>query len=584
MRIDTSPGTGVPGAPRIMSRIRIGLALAALAAGFVVAFVAARDGGQSTLEAVLGVGIGFSFVGSGLVAWSRRPDNRIGRVMVLAGFMRLGAEFCASPDLSLYPVGHLLHDGFWIGVAYVVLAFPSGRLEDALSRRLMTGATLVLPLQLAWLLVGGDGTPHFLTVTRDAGWARALDAATTGLILLLTPLVVAVLARRWWRASARLRVALAPVLWAGAVGFVLLLVMVVDDAAGNPLGVLSMTLLDLALAGVAVGFLVGLLHARLARSAVAELVVELGDPVAPGDLRDALARALRDPSLAVGYWLPDGDRYVDVEGRPFDLPAEAASKAVSVAEREGRRIAVLVHDPALCDEPELVQSVCAAAALALDNERLHAELRSRVQELRSSRARIVHAADAERRRIERNLHDGTQQRLVAVSMALGLAKARLESDPSAAGAAFGQAQQGLSSALEELRELSHGIHPGILTDRGLRPALEDLALRAAVPVELTVAGEERLPEEVAVAAYYVVCEALTNIAKHAHATSAGVRLHRVGGSLVIEVADDGIGGADAGRGSGLRGLADRIESLGGRLRVSSPPGNGTLLRGEIPCE
>jgi signal transduction histidine kinase len=345
-----------------------------------------------------------------------------------------------------------------------------------------------------------------------------------------------------------------------------------------------MVLLDAVVAGVAVGFLVGLLRARLARSAVAELVLELGETPAPGHLRNALARALRDPSLAVVYWVPDRDEYVDLDGRPCALPAASESRAVSVAERDGRRIAALIHDPALREEPQLVQSVCAAAALALENERLQAELRSRVAELRASRARIVEAADDERRRIERNLHDGTQQRLVSIAMALGLAEAKLKSDPAAAGAVVGDARHGVSAALEELRELSHGIHPGGLTERGLAVALEDLALRAAVPVELSAAVPPgRLPEHVQAAAYYVASEALANTAKHAHATSARVGVRRVGGSVVVEVADDGIGGADVSRGSGLRGLADRVEALEGRLSLSSPPGQGTVVRAEIPC-
>ena len=708
-----------------MTRARILLALAALAAGVAVAGVVVNEGTESTLDAVLGIAIGWSFVASGLVAWARRPENSIGRVMILAGFVRLGAEFCTGSDQPLlFAVGHLLHDGFWIAVGYVLLAFPSGRLDSALSRWVLVGALLLLPLDLTWLLLGGDGDPiGRVALAESSEAARAVQRVQTVLVLLLVPLIIVVLARRWRRATPRLRAALAPVLWSGAAGFLLLLLTLADDAVGNPFGDMSMALLDLVLAGVAVGFLVGLLRSRLARSAVADLVVELGETAAPGDLRDALARALRDPSLALAYWLPDGDRHVDVDGRPFELPAESGSRAVSVVERDGRKIAALVHDPALAEEPQLVQSVCAAAALALENERLQAELRAqlseskqqeerlqalidssplalvefgpdtrirlwnpaaerifgwsreeilgrdglplappskraegeelfdrvlageslndyetvrqrkdgtlvdvsiaaapitdesgpvlgnmvaytditerkaqeaevhrlnaelqaRLAELRASRARIVEAADEERRRIERNLHDGTQQRLVSISMVLGLAEAKLASDPAAAGAVFGEARQGLSAALEELRELSHGIHPAILSERGLGAALDELALRATVPVELAVSGCDGLPEQVEAAAYYVVSEALANIAKYAHATSTGVRVQAVDGKLIVEVADDGIGGADGSRGSGLRGLTDRVEALGGRLWLSSPPGQGTIVRAEIPC-
>jgi signal transduction histidine kinase len=567
-----------------MSRMRIALALAAVAAGAAVVLLVAHEGRESVLEGLLGAGIGLSFVASGVVAWVRLPENAIGRAMVLAGFLRLAAEFCyGANDRILYPIGHLAHYGFWITIGYVVLAFPGGRLEGSLSRWILAGAAVLLPLQLGWLVLGGDARRNALALTRSSTGMHALDRIHTGLALVVVPLLLAVLVERWRRASPRLRVAIAPVLWAAAGAFGLLALLLADEAAGNPLGKVPTAVFDVGVAGIAVAFLIGVLRARLARSAVAELVVELGRAAAPGDLRNALARTLRDPSLALAYWLPDRGRYVDVEGRPFELPADGEERAVSMAERDGRKIAALVHDPALDQEPELVQSVCAAAALALENERLQAELRARLEELRASRVRIVEAADEERRRIERNLHDGTQQRLVSISMALGLAQAKLRSDPTAADVVFGEARQGLSAALDELRELSRGIHPAILTERGLLVALEELALRGTVPVELDVDGTGRLPEQVEAAAYYVVSEALANVAKYARATAAQVRVRPGAGTVVVEVTDDGVGGADSGRGSGLRGLTDRIEALGGRLWFSSPPGQGTIVRAEIPC-
>lgn len=569
-----------------MARTRIALALVALAAGILVAGIVAREGSEGMLEALLGLAIGWSFVASGLVAWERRPENAIGRLMVVAGFLRLGGELCTgSDDRLLYPLGHLLHDGFWVAVAAVLLAFPTGRLEDALSRFALAAGGALVAVDLGWLLLGGDHARNGLALAGPSDWTRGFRAVATGLTLVLVPLVIVILARRWSRASPPVRRAVAPVVWAGAAGFAVLLVTYADDLLGNPLGDVSMALVDLTVAGVAIGFLAGLLRARLARSSVAELVVELGGLAAPGDLRDALARALHDPSLALAYWLPDRQGYVDVDGRPVEVPAGSGPRAVSLVARDGATIAALVHDPVLADDADLVESVCAAAALALENERLQAELRARVEELRASRARLVEAADEERRRIERNLHDGTQQRLVSVSMALGLAEAKLRSDPATALAVVDEARQGLSAALEELRELSHGIHPGILTERGLAAALDALTLRAAVPVDLVavVGGGRRLPEPVEAAAYYVVSEALANVAKHAHATSARVRVDRVGGELLVEVADDGIGGADTARGSGLRGLTDRVEAIGGRLWLSSPPGQGTVLRAELPC-
>jgi signal transduction histidine kinase len=252
-------------------------------------------------------------------------------------------------------------------------------------------------------------------------------------------------------------------------------------------------------------------------------------------------------------------------------------------EREGRRVAALIHDPSLCEDPELVDAVCAAAGLALENERLQAELRARLDELRASRARIVEATDTERKRIERNLHDATQQRLVSVSMALGLADSKLGSDPEASRQILQEAREGLSVALRELRDLSQGIHPAILTERGLAPALDELVYRVPMPVDVSVSLDGRLPDRVEAAAYYVVAEALTNVVKYSSATGVSVRVGRRNGLAMVEVTDDGVGGADPLRGSGLRGLADRVEALGGAFAVESPEGLGTILRADIPC-
>jgi signal transduction histidine kinase len=216
--------------------------------------------------------------------------------------------------------------------------------------------------------------------------------------------------------------------------------------------------------------------------------------------------------------------------------------------------------------------------------RLNDELHARLEELAASRARIVTAGDVERRRLERNLHDGAQQRLVALSLALRLAQAKLDSDPAGARQTLAAAGEELSLALAELRELARGLHPAVLTDRGLRPAVEMLAGRAPVPVEIEEVPAERLPEPVEAAAYYLIAEALTNVAKYAAASSVRVRVVTSDATVVVEVADDGAGGADPAAGTGLRGLADRLEALGGSLDVVSPPGAGTSLRAEIPAD
>src|SRR5438067_699278 len=328
-------------------------------------------------------------------------------------------------------------------------------------------------------------------------------------------------------------------------------------------------------------FLLGLLDARLARSAVGELVIALrADPEAH-DLRDALARALHDPSLTLAYWLPDFETYVDLEGRPLALPKNPA-RASTVLDRDGRQVAALIHDSELVEERELLDAVGAAAGIALENARLQADLRARVEELKGSRTRVIEAGQKERQRLERNLHDGAQQRLIALSLRLSLLEQRLVEQPDAR-AQLDSARHEIALSLEELRAVARGIHPAVLTAHGLAVALESLAAAASLPVRLTVEIDRRLPEHVEVAAYYVVSESLANVAKHAQATHASVEVAEHANSLVVEVLDDGVGGADTERGSGLRGLADRVEALGGRLKVWTPQGGGTRVQAAIPC-
>jgi signal transduction histidine kinase len=331
-----------------------------------------------------------------------------------------------------------------------------------------------------------------------------------------------------------------------------------------------------------VAFLIGLMSARLARSTVADLLIQLHSDPAPGDLPELFASTLRDPSLTVTYWLPQYGTWADADGHAVELPAEGSGRAITVIERDGLRLAALVHDPSLEDEPELLDAVSAAAGIALENGRLQAELRARLEELHGSRERVLEAGQRERQRLERNLHDGAQQRLIALSLDLSMLEQRLGDDPEAR-AQIDLARQEISQSLEELREVAHGLHPAVVSGHGLEVALESLAARAPVPVRLNVDLEQRVDEQLEVAAYYVVSESLANIGKHARASSASIDVARAGGQLVVEVVDDGVGGADSEGGTGLRGLADRVEALDGRLRVWTPRGGGTRVRAEMPC-
>jgi signal transduction histidine kinase len=326
-------------------------------------------------------------------------------------------------------------------------------------------------------------------------------------------------------------------------------------------------------------FVIGVIQSRLARSAVADLAVQVGAGIPLGGLRDALARALRDPSLQLGFPAPEGDDLVDAEGRSFTLPEPGARRQATRIESNGALLAVLVHDPELeAEDPGLVDRVGAVARLALENERLSAQVRAQLEEVRASRARIVEAADAERRRVERDLHDGAQQRLVALAMRLELAR------ESAVGAAtlIDQTTAELQTAIAEVRGLARGLHPPILTEAGLAAALESLAERSAIPVRI-VAPDRRYPPPVEAAAYFVVAEALTNVAKYSGARSATVTVRETADGLAVSVADDGRGGADPERGTGLRGLADRVAAIGGRLTITSPAGQGTTVLAELPA-
>jgi signal transduction histidine kinase len=331
-------------------------------------------------------------------------------------------------------------------------------------------------------------------------------------------------------------------------------------------------------------FVAAFVRTRMAQGgAVSGLMTRLGEAPRPGELRDALSEALEDPTLELVYWLPEGRRYVDFRGQAYELPEDDPSRAIHAVTRDDQCVAAIIYDATLRDAEAHVRAVGAAASMALLNERLEAELRAKVDELRRSRERMLRIGLEERRRLERDLHDGAQQRLVSMALNIRLARAKLNEDPLAADQLLAGAGEELDSALEELRELARGIHPAVLTDRGLGTALETLASRAPVPVELAELPEDRLPEAVELAAYFVVAEALTNVAKYAKATHATVEVARENGRLLVEVADDGIGGANPENGTGLRGLADRIAVLEGRLEIDSERGRGTTVRAQIPC-
>jgi signal transduction histidine kinase len=544
-------------------------------------------------QATITVAVGWSFLGTGLFAWWRRPDNRVGAVMTIVGETWFLGALSAANQPGWHTAGHIAGSIYIAAFIHMLLIYPSGRFEARWQRTLIVcGYVLAVLGPLPWQLF--ERTPDCSNCPRSALFVSddgTLLALGSGAVTLAAIGLVAAagwaLWRRWRAATPPQRRALAPVLWAGSVLLVVLPGSLLSETAGaspavhGAIGLIATAALLL----TPYLFLFTLLRSRWARAgAVSELLGQIGaEPSARDRLRDVLADALGDPSLRVAYWLQGRERWVDEHGEPMTLPAEWEPKlAWTAVELDGRRVGAIVHDAQLCEDPDLLRSVAAAAALALEHGRLQAELHARVADLRRSRARLIEVAIAERRSLERNLHDGAQQRLVALSLTLRLAQARLERDPQEARVLLASASDELARALEELRELARGIHPAVLSDRGLRAALETLAGRSPVRVELVDTPEDRLPAPVEAAAYYVIAEALTNVARYAHATQATVRVRRRDGKAVVEVADDGIGGADPQRGSGLRGLSDRLAALDGRLAIESPPGAGTRLVAEIP--
>jgi signal transduction histidine kinase len=535
---------------------------------------------EMPLHEVLHACSGAWFAVCGLVAWRRRADSAVGPMLTVTGFGVLVPEILAQVDSPVAVTLVLLFGELWIMFyAALILSFTTGgrltsRVDVVLVQAFFVGL-FVMQGAVQLFLPDDD---NLLLVWPDAGIADALTRVQFGLLAVTALGVVVVIAQRWHAASRPLRRALLPSL-GGSLSAVLYAANLTAVIVGSP-SVLLLTVLNAALLTVPAALLWALLRSRLARAGLPDLFRELG--TLRGDRLEAgLARTLGDAALVLAYRVDDEDAYVDGRGQPVELPAPQGDRTAVRVERAGRELGVLIYDASLDDDPELVAAVAATAAIALDDARLHEEAEASLAELRASRERIVAAGDSERRRLERNLHDGAQQRIVSVALQLRILQSRLRADPALAEE-LGSAGEELGRSLQELRELARGLHPAVL-DHGLKAALDSLATRAAVPTTVIYEGPEGLPEPVELAAYFVASEALANVAKYAHATRATVRVVQGRRAARIEISDDGIGGADETAGSGLVGLADRVAALDGTLRILSPAGAGTVVTAELPC-
>jgi signal transduction histidine kinase len=566
---------------RAWSLVPIAATLAIAAGAASLGFAMAADS-PDPVQVFLMEWVAVPYVAAGVIAWWRRPGSRLGPLMVAGGLASAFSGWQLAESSGAYTFGAAFDIVPAALFLHVCLAFPDGRLRSRFERVLVGSAYFsAVGLQLVKLALGGVNPENLVDVWRQPNVVTTVEDVQLLSLSACCLVGLGVLARRRQRFGRPRRTSLAVVIDSFALALVMIAVLFLIATFDWP-GFREVQRVTLFVVGLSpLVFLVGLLDARLARSAVGDLIVELHSDPAPQDLRDALAHALRDPSLTLAYWLPDFQTYVDLNGRPVRLPADGERRATPI-DRNGEHVAALVHDPALDDERELLEAVGAAAGMSLENARLHAELQARVEELRGSRVRVIEAGQKERQRLERNLHDGAQQRLIALSLRLSMLEKSLPDAPEARSE-LDAARREVALSLEELRDVARGIHPAVLSGHGLAVAVESLCAPAPLPVRLEIRGDERLPERVEVAAYYVVSESLANVAKHAQATTARVSVERRGDRLVVEVVDDGVGGADTERGSGLRGLADRVEALGGRLRVWTPVGRGTRVQAEIPC-
>jgi PAS domain S-box-containing protein len=768
--------------------------------------------------------VAWSFIACGVVAMSRATDARFGLLMSGVGLTWFLSSLTESNSSYVFSVGNLLWGIPLALFLHALLTFPRGYLETKLVYATVGAAYGLVILGPVLFSIFGENTgcddcpPNEFVITKSQLAVDLTGITFIGIGLFVCGSTIWILVRRWRAASAPLRRILAPVFATSAAAIVIFLLAAFIAPLSETVSQFFWWLLLFAVASVPLAFLVGLLRTRLARTAVAGLVLDLGEATEPAEMREALRRTLGDPSLQLAYWLPDRKRWIEAGGWELDLEAESKGRATTIVEHEGEVVAALVHDRSV--DPELASAVGAAARLFLarersmqalregerryralleaipdlmfrmsrdgtyldvkgdradlaapperllgakahdilprgvadkivigigealdtgnvvtgdykltldgvermfearivrdgdeavlivrdftERERLYGQLererdfirtvvdaapsffclvdpegrivrynrtleeatgrtdaesvrnlpfwdvfiapndrdavrrefgelleserpgeyeshwliaggveilvvwtmtplideegrerflisgidvterRQHEEELRRSRIRLVQAGDDARRKLERNLHDGAQQRLVSLSLALRLAQARLKDAPEEADRLLAGAGEELGHALEELRELARGIHPAVLTERGLSAALETLAGRAPVPIEVKV-PPERLPPSVEAAVYYVISESLANVAKYAEASAVEVCVTRLNGRAIVEVSDDGVGGADPTQGSGLRGLADRVEALDGILNVESAPGAGTKIRAEIPC-
>jgi signal transduction histidine kinase len=584
------------------ARLRFaGISVLALTLAYAVAAIVAvpRSGeplttyaGASNTFHAADIAAGLGLLATSLLAWLEPRTRRLGVLALLAGVAWFGPDWEGwdRGPAFVRSLGAVITPFFLALLFHLVVALPVGRLRSWPTRGLVVsvyGVAAFVSLGRALFrdpfldpYCWRNCRYNSFLVHADPGVARVLDDVWVRSSLAIGLLLVVMGGWRLLTASGPARRVLLPTLLpavlagAGASAYAVALLRTPLEGPGRT-GFSSIFLaFSLSVAVLALGLARGVLQTRRTRAAVSRLASELGEAPPPGTLRDALAVAVGDPALEVAYWLPGAQRLVDGRGKPMEAPVPRPGRTVTPIVRDGRPLALVHHDAALLEGPALEREIGSAARLAVDNERLQAEMLAQLEDLRASRGRIVETGDAERRRLERDLHDGAQQRLLALSYDLRLARAAAEADGDRElTTLLASAGDDAQDALGELRELAHGIYPAILAEAGLAPALATFADEAPLPVELGEVPEERYSTPVETAAYLTVTEAIANAVER-KATAVSVNLAREDEHLVVQIKDDAAGG-----GSEPLHLADRVGALGGSLEVGPHS-----VRAEIPCE
>lgn len=564
-------------------------------AALLIALLAPSNGNVRYPVAVilLAVLASSSFIAVGLVVNLRRPGDRTAWVLVAIGFAAIPLGLQATDAGGPLVVGLLASHVMPVLIGHLLMIYPTGRFDTRFQRAVITlgyfdafllawPAMFVLDPRLDCVTCGANP----LLLRTDETMFNAITAARLTLNALLVIGLAVALTRRWYASVPSRRSQLAPVIWSGGLTiavFALIFVSDIAGASGELIRSLNLAVLSVSLS-IPAAVAYGLVRGRFTRAgAVGDLVAMLANGEnLDKDLRDVLAQALDDPTLQLAYWLPDREQFVDADGQPVKPPHMHSTQRWQTVDSNGQMIAAIIYDESMGDQTKLIEAAAGAAALSLENKRLEAELRAHVKELESSRLRLVESTDAERRRFERDLHDGAQQQLLAIAMGLNRAKSKLSDDPAAAAALFEQAVDGLTEATIELRKIARGLHPANLSSNGLSGALQALADRSPVPAAVLEVPDRRLPDQVEATIYFLAAEALANATRHSRAGRVTLEVLEQGEYVRLIVSDDGVGGADLGAGSGLAGLIERVSAFGGSLEILSPDGEGTILSAVLP--